>query len=83
MKMVASVMAHRARHLRGLLVRAVLRRWPALLVGASLLAPALTLMVGEYPWESSISDGLALLLGATGAAFVIAALGGRRPDWIE
>lgn len=83
MKMLASVMGHRARHLRGVLVRAVLRRRPALVIGAALLAPALTLMVGEFPWESSVSDGLALVFGATGAAFVIGALGGRRPDWIE
>ncbi|MBI3264767.1 MAG: hypothetical protein HYZ58_16705 [Acidobacteria bacterium] len=76
-------MAHRVRHLRGLLVRAVLRRRPALAIGAALLAPALAVMVGEFRWESSLTDGLALVLGATGAAFVLAALGGRRPDWIE
>ncbi|MBI4476737.1 MAG: hypothetical protein HY654_06160 [Acidobacteria bacterium] len=73
----------RGRRLRGVLVRAVLRRWPALVIGVVCLVPSIAVMVGDFAWESSATDGLALVVGASGAAFLIAALGGRRPDWME
>lgn len=60
-----------------------MRRPVALGVGAVLLAPALLLMIGDYAWESWVSDGLALVLGGTGAALVLVGIGGRRPDWID
>ena len=55
----------------------------ALAVGAVLLAPALALVLDDYSWESWITDGLALVLGGTGAALVLTGIGGRRPDWID
>ena len=42
-----------------------------------------TLRVFEFGWESGVSDGLGLLVGATGVALLLAAIGGRRPDWVE
>ena len=37
----------------------------------------------DFWWESWVSDGLGLVLGGTGAALFMTAIGGRRPDWIE
>ena len=30
-----------------------------------------------------MTDGLGLVVGATGVAFLLTGIGGRRPDWIE
>lgn len=60
-----------------------LRRWPAILTGLALLAPASIGMLSDFAWESGLTDGLLLVVGATGAAFLLAGLGGRRPDWID
>jgi hypothetical protein len=65
------------------LIRAVLRRTTAVASGAVLAAPAVTIWWRDYPWESGMTDGLALILGASGLALVLAGLGGRRPDWHE
>ena len=71
------------RRVRGILLRLAFRRPVALAVGAVLLAPALVLVLDDYSWESWITDGLALVLGGTGAALVLTGIGGRRPDWID
>lgn len=71
------------RRVRGIWLRLAFRRPVALAVGAVLLAPALALMLDDYSWESWITDGLALVLGGTGAALVLTGIGGRRPDWID
>jgi hypothetical protein len=71
------------KRLRGLLLRLVLKRAVAITAGLALLAPAVWLFVRDFRWESSVTDGLGLVLGATGAAFVLAGIGGRRPDWFE
>jgi hypothetical protein len=71
------------KRLRGMLVRVALRRTIAIMLGLMLLAPAVVMFVGDYRWESPVTDGLGLIMGATGAAFLFAGLGGRRPDWIE
>ena len=65
------------------MLRLAFRRPVALAVGAVLLAPALALVLDDYSWESWITDGLALVLGGTGAALVLTGIGGRRPDWID
>lgn len=73
----------KGKRLRGWLLRLVLRRPVAIGLGVVLLAPALWLMVQDLPWENAVTDGLGLILGATGAALVLAGVGGRRPDWID
>ena len=71
------------RRMRGVLLRVALSRAPALIVGLLLLAPATVIAVADYGWESWLTDGLGLVGGATGAALVVTALAGRRPDWIN
>ena len=71
------------RRARGALLRLVLARRGALVSGTLLVGTALWLPAVDFPWETWLSDGFSLLLGATGAALLIAALGGRRPDWIN
>jgi hypothetical protein len=71
------------KRLRGVLLRIARSRRAALLVGAGLLVPASILWLRDFSWESSVTDGLALVAGATGLAFVVAGLQGRVPDWRE
>jgi len=69
--------------LRGLFIRLVLNRKISIALGLVLLAPAIWLFAGDYAWETPVTDGLQLILGATGAALLFAGVGGRRPDWID
>lgn len=69
------------KRLRGGLLRLALNRTVAIGLGSSLLIPAVWLLVQDLPWETSITDGFGLIIGATGAAFLFAGIGGRRPDW--
>jgi hypothetical protein len=71
------------KRLRGSLLRLVLKRPAAITVGVALIAPSLWLLVQELPWETPATDGLGLVLGATGVAFLLIGIGGRRPDWID
>ena len=71
------------RRARGALLRVVYSRRIGAAVGGALTAAFLALRLGEFGWESRVSDGLGLVLGATGVAMLLAALGGRRPDWID
>lgn len=71
------------KRLRGSLLRLVLKRPAAITIGVVLMAPSLWLLLQELPWETAATDGLGLVLGATGAAFLLTGIGGRRPDWIE
>ena len=68
---------------RGVLLRVALRSTPALVVGLVLLASGTVIAVGDYGWESWLTDGLGLIGGATGAALVLTGLTGRRADWID
>ena len=76
-------MARKGRRLRGWLIRLVMNRGVSIVLGAILLAPAAWMFVGEYAWETPATDGLGLILGATGAALLFAGIGGRRPDWVD
>ena len=71
------------KRLRGSLLRFLLKRPAAITLGLVLTIPAAWLLVQDLPWESPVTDGIGLVVGATGAAFLLAGLGGRRPDWIE
>jgi hypothetical protein len=71
------------KRLRGSILRFVLKRPAAIAVGLTLLAPSVWLLVQDRPWETPATDGIGLILGATGAAFLLAGIGGRRPDWID
>jgi hypothetical protein len=66
-----------------MLLRLVLNRPAAVAAGAALAAPGGALLLHDFPWESGATDGLALVLLATGVALAWAGLTGRRPDWIE
>jgi hypothetical protein len=69
------------RRARGALLRLVRRRALALGLGTALLVPALWLELrGHEAWWV---DGLSLVVGATGAAFLWTGLVGVRPDWID
>ncbi len=76
-------MAHEGRRLRGWLIRLALNRPVSIVLGLALLAPAVWLWAADYRWENALTDGLGLVLGATGAALIAAGFGGRRPDWID
>lgn len=71
------------RRLRGFLLRLAFHRPTALAAGLACGGAAVWLAAIDAPWESWLSDGLGLVAGATGAALVLVALGGRRPDWVE
>ncbi len=73
----------RWRRLRGLLLRIVLRKTAAVVTGGALAAPAVLLLVRDFPWESGLTDALALVMCATGAALVWTGLTGRQPDWVD
>ncbi len=71
------------RRARGSLLRLAQARVPAGVAGAVLIFFSASLLMIDFSWESWVSDGLGLVLGGTGAALVMTALSGRRPDWIE
>lgn len=71
------------RRLRGALLRLAFNRSAALAAGIACAGGAGWLAAIDAPWESWVSDGLGLVAGATGAALILVALGGRRPDWEE
>src|SRR5262245_7260982 len=73
----------RGRRLRGLLLRLVLNRPLAIGVGLALIAPAAWLFLSDLPWESGVTDGLALLALATGVALVWTGISGRQADWLD
>jgi hypothetical protein len=71
------------KRLRGSLLRLVLKRPVAIVLGLALAAPSAWLLLQDLPWETPVTDGLGLVIGATGVAFLLTGIGGRRPDWIE
>jgi hypothetical protein len=70
------------RRLRGFVLRLVRRRALAVAVGAALALPAAYVeFSGRYgAWWT---DGVALVVGATGLAIFWTGLTGAAPDWID
>lgn len=66
-----------------MVLRLAFNRLAAVLAGGTLLLAAAALGARNYSWESWATDGLGLVLGATGAALVWTAVSGRRPDWVD
>lgn len=75
--------ARRLRRLRGVVVRLAQSRVAALTAGSLLALPGAALTLGAFPGLPSFAAGIGLVLVATGAAFILIALMGHRPDWIE
>ena len=71
------------KRLRGSLLRLALKRPVAIALGLILIAPSVWLLFQDLHWESAVTDGIGLILGATGVAFLVTGVGGRRPDWID
>ena len=71
------------RRVRGLLLRVAFARRAAGAAGVMLLAAFAAVRFFDFSWESWVTDGVALVLGASGAALLLAAATGRRPDWID
>ena len=71
------------RRLRGAFLRLAFNRPAAFVAGLACAGGAVWLAAIDAPWESWVSDGVGLVAGATGAALILVALGGRRPDWVE
>jgi hypothetical protein len=71
------------RRLRGLVLRLVLNRPVAIGCGLLMLLPGLWLFRTDQRWESGATDGVALLLVATGAAIAWTGVTGRRGDWVD
>ena len=80
--MLAQPMVFLARRARGMLLRVVRRRPLAVAAGLVLIAPAIWLQV-EGPQEAWWIEGLSLVFGATGVAFLFAGIAGVGPDWVE
>ena len=59
----------------------VLNRPVAVALGGAIAAPGVLLVWRDYAWESGMSDGLALVVIATGVAIAYAGIRGRQPDW--
>jgi hypothetical protein len=71
------------KRVRGALLRTVYARLEPLSVGEEHVSAALWLRFGDVGSETVLADGLALVAGATGVAFIVAGLQGRRGDWAE
>jgi len=71
------------RRFRGRILRLARSRPAALVAGFLCVIPTVLVSQAEYIWENWITDGLSLVGLGTGAALILTAFVGRRPDWIE
>jgi hypothetical protein len=70
------------RRVRGLLIRLVRRRMPAMAVGLALAVPAMWIEFSSRGGAWWV-DGLALIAGATGIAIFWTGVTGVAPDWVD
>ena len=70
------------RRVRGALLRLVRRRSFSIAAGLMLAVPAAWLEFGAR-LDAWWAEGLALVMGATGAALIWAGLTGAAPDWVD
>jgi len=73
----------RIRRLRGALLRFTQRRLLATISGLAIASPGIILLFFDYIWETGVTDGLALIVLATGLSLVFIGLMGRQPDWVD
>jgi len=71
------------RRVRGYILRLAQGRFTSAVLGSTFLLFSLGLIYLEFSWESWLSDGLGLVLAATGTALILMSFSGRRPDWVE
>ena len=71
------------RRLRGHLLRLVRHRPLAIVAGALVALPGVLLLANDYRWETGVTDGLALIALATGAALMWSGVTGHQPDWYD
>ena len=71
------------RRVRGGILRLARSRPAALVAGLLCVIPVVVVSRADYVWESWITDGLSLVGLGTGAALIVTAFAGRRPDWVE
>ena len=71
------------RRARGVVLRLAHARVAATVSGLTLTICSAVLMTFDFAWESWLTDGLGLVLGATGVALIAMGLGGRQPDWSD
>ena len=64
------------RRFRGTLLRLALSRRSAAISGAVLLIASVFLLIFDFNWETWLSDGFGLVIGASGVSLLIVALGG-------
>ena len=70
------------RRLRGMLLRLVRRRAPAITIGLLLVVPAAWVeFSGRY--DAWWMQGVALVVGASGLAILWTGLTGPSPDWVD
>ncbi len=71
------------RRARGALLRLIRNRPLALALGLALAAPGWLLIAYDFSWETWLTDGVSLVLLATGLALAVSAISGRKADWID
>ena len=70
------------RRARGFVLRLVRRRRAAILAGLALALPAVWIQFSGR-FDAWWVEGLCLIAGATGAAFLWTGVTGVKPDWID
>ena len=65
------------------MLRMVHRRLAAVTAGGVLVACAFVVRRLHLLGDGAVEQGLVFVIGASGVAFLLAGIGGRRADWVE